>query len=187
MHADASVAAIQTRGQLAIFGSIPFHIRVKQVQIAATHLYAPDFRPNRAMAGVHLHYDGLTVLADGRFHRQLVDVGPEVLFSLPTLTVQPLTKISLPVEQSNADQRYVQVGCTLDVIAREYAQAAGIDRQRLVESEFRREVCNRARAQNAGMSCTPGLFGFPVFTKTAIGIVDPAVEDQFCRASLQPS
>ena len=48
--ADAPVAAVEARSQLAIFGRIAFHVRIEQQQIAAADLDAPDFRPDGAAA-----------------------------------------------------------------------------------------------------------------------------------------
>ena len=73
--ADAPVAAVQTRGQFAVFRSIAFDVRVEQQQIAAAHLHAPDLGADGAAAGLDLDGDRLAVGADGRLHRQLVDVG----------------------------------------------------------------------------------------------------------------
>ena len=44
--ADAPVSAIQPRSELAVLGSVAFHVGVEQQQIAASHFHAPDLRPN---------------------------------------------------------------------------------------------------------------------------------------------
>ena len=83
---------------------------------------------------------GLAVASDGRLHRQLVDVGVEVLFVLPAVVVEALAEVALVVEQADADERDAQVAGALDVVAGEHAEAAGVDRQRLVQAELGREI-----------------------------------------------
>ena len=70
MHANAAIAAIQTRGHLAVFGRIAFHIGVEQKQIAAPNFNSPYFCIDRAMAGIDLHHDRPAIFSDRRFHRQ---------------------------------------------------------------------------------------------------------------------
>ena len=48
---------------------------------------------------------------------------------LPAIAVELLFKISLRIEQSNADERQTQVAGLFDVIARENPQSARINRQ----------------------------------------------------------
>ena len=49
--ADARIAAIETRGEFAVFGMIAFNVGVEQKQIAASHLHAPDFRAQGGRCG----------------------------------------------------------------------------------------------------------------------------------------
>ena len=102
------------------------------------------------------HHHRLAVRPDRRLHRQLVDVGLQVFFLLPAVAIQPLPEISLAIKQADADQRNVQVGSALDMVAGKNAQAAGIDRNRFVQAELSREIRHRARPQNAGMRRAPG-------------------------------
>ena len=99
---------------------------------------------------------GLPSLPMADFHRQLVDVGVEVLFLLPAVDVEPLPEVALAVEQADADQRDAEIGRALDVVAGEHAQAAGIDRQRFVQAELRGKIRHRMRPQHAGMPRAPG-------------------------------
>ena len=69
----------------------------------------------------------------------------QVLFLLPAVAVEPLPEVSLTVKQPDADQRNVQIGGALDVIAGQNAQAAGINREGLVQAELRREIRHRPR------------------------------------------
>ena len=106
--ADARVAAVEARGEFAVFRMIAFDVGIEQKQIAASHLHAPDFGADGPAAGLDLHRDRLAVWSDGGFHGQLVDVGLEIFFLLPAVAIEPLAEISLAVKQSDADQRNVQ-------------------------------------------------------------------------------
>src|ERR1700722_16052417 len=108
------------------------------------------------MMGVDLHHHWPAVLSDRRFHRQVIDVRLEIFFALPAVATKPLPEISLTVEQADANQRDAKIRCALDVIARQNSESARIDRERLMQAKFRREISYRARAQHTGMSRTPG-------------------------------
>ena len=56
----------------------------------------------------------------------MVDV--DVVLVLPAARVEPLPEVALVVIQPDADERNAEIGCALDVIARENAEAARVDR-----------------------------------------------------------
>ena len=58
---DARVAAIEARGEFTVFGMVAFDVGVEEKQVAAPDLHAPDFGPDGAAAGLHLHRDGFAV------------------------------------------------------------------------------------------------------------------------------
>ena len=138
-----------------------------------------------AAARFDLDGDRLAVLADRRLHRKLADVGRQVFFLLPAGAVQPLPEISLAIEQADADQRNVQIGRALDVIAGQHAQAAGINRQGFVQAELRRKIGHRPRPQHAGVRGAPGAVGLQIFLLAAIRIVDAAVQHQLAGAPFE--
>ena len=70
-------------------------------------------------------------------------------------TIEMLPEIALVVEQADADQRNAEVGGALDVVAGEHAEAAGINRQRLVQAELGGEIGHRPRPQHAGVPALP--------------------------------
>ena len=51
-----------------------------------------------------------------------------------------LVEVAVPVEKADADERNAEIGGRLEVVAREHAEAARVDRQPLVEPELEREV-----------------------------------------------
>ena len=144
--ANAGVAAIQTRRQLAVFRSIAFHVRIEQEQIAASNCHPPDFGMNGAAARLDLHHYRPAVFADRRFHGQLGDVGCKIFFLLPTVAIQALAEISLAVKQADADQRNAEIGRALDMVAGQDAEPAGIDGKRFVQCRIPRKNTPPARA-----------------------------------------
>ena len=185
MHAHPAVAPIQPRCHLAVFRGIALHVGVEQKHITSAHFHAPYFCIDRTMPGIDLHHNRSAVLPDRRFHRQLVEVGFEVLFMLPAVAIQALAEISLAVKQAHADQWDAQIGSTLDVIARQNAKSTGIDRKRFVHAKFSGKVRHRTGPQHTGVACAPGALRILVLAQAAIGVVDPAVQDEFGGARLE--
>ena len=114
----------------------------------------------------------------------MFDVGLEVLFALPALFVKALEKVTLTVEEADADERDIEIGCALDVIAGEHSEAAGVNGQRFVQAELCREVGDRARAQNAGIGSAPGAICLQILLAAAVDVVDAAMEHEFGGAAL---
>ena len=106
--ADAAISAIETRGQLPVFRRIALYVGIQQQQIAASDLHAPDFARMEPLARLDLPIDRFAVRADRRLHRQLIDVGLQIFLLLPAVLVEPLPEVSLPVKQSDSDQRNVR-------------------------------------------------------------------------------
>jgi hypothetical protein len=111
-------------------------VGIEQEQVAPTDFHAPDFGPDGAAAGVHLHRHRLAVCADGNLHGLLADIGLQIFFLLPAVGIEALAEVTVAVKDADADQWDIQVGGALDVIARENAQATGIDRTRFMQAEF---------------------------------------------------
>src|ERR1035438_7324831 len=147
--ARAAVAAIQPRGEQAVFRAVAVHIRVKQEQVAAANLHAPDLGEDRAAARVDADGNGLSIGANRRLHRHLGYIGLDVFLLLPAAEVEPLPEVALAVEKSNANQRNIQVGRALDVVARQNAQSTGVDRDGLMQSELRGEVDRKSTRLNS--------------------------------------
>ena len=154
---NPAIAAIQVRRQLAIFRRVGLDVGIEQQQIATSNFHAPHARANRTSARIDLHLNRLAVRADRRLHRKMIHVILGVLFLLPTFIVEALAEISLAVEQADSDERNVEVGRALDVIAGQNSEAAGINWNRFVQAELRRKICDRPRPQNAGVARAPRI------------------------------
>ena len=127
--AHAPIPTIQAGSQFPVFRSVSWHIGVKKEKIAAADFQPPHLGAKKAAAGIDFHRHRFARLPNGNFHGQLADVGLKILFPLPTVLVQALQEVALPVEQADADEGNAQVGCTLDVVSREDTQSAGINWQ----------------------------------------------------------
>ena len=62
---------------------------------------------------------------------------------LPAVGRQALVEVALRIHEADADQRHAEVARFLAVIAGQHAEAAGVDRQRLVQRELGGEVGDR--------------------------------------------
>ena len=71
------------------------------------------------------------------------------------------------------------------MVAGQDAEAARIDRQRLVQAEFGREVRDRPRAEDAGMPAAPRVARAEILLHAPVGVVDAAVQRQLRRALLE--
>ena len=185
-NAHPPISAVQAGSQFPVFRSISRHVGVKQQQVASADFYSPHLGAQRATAGFDFHRDRFTGLPDGHFHGQLADVGLKILFPLPAIPIQPLPEIPLAVEKPHPDQRNVEVGSTLDVIAGEDSQAARINGDRFMQTEFRGKVGHRARPQHPGMLGAPGPIPLQILALPAVGVVDSPMQHQFPGAALNP-
>ena len=98
---------------------------------------------------------GLPVGRARRLGGQQLGGRADVLGVLPAVAVDALAEVRLAVEEPDRDQRQPQVGRALEVVAREHAEAAAVDGQRLVDAELGREVGDRADAQRPGVHRRP--------------------------------
>ena len=80
----------------------------------------------------------------------MIDV--DVVLVLPAVEIEPLPEVALIVVQADADERNAEIRRTLDVVPGQNAEAARIDRQRLVNAKLGGKVRHRPRPQHAGMA-----------------------------------
>ena len=147
LDARLAVAAVEARRQLAIPRRVLLEVGVEQVQLHAADAHAPDRHEHGAVAERH---GGDARLAVGRHRRLDRRVGPVQLLVdllLPAVGREALVEVALRIHEADADERHAEVAGFLAVIAGEHAEAAGVDRQRLVQRELGGEVGDRlARA-----------------------------------------
>ena len=91
----------------------------------------------------------------GRLHRHVFDLGVEIFLALVAVDVEVLLEIALVVEQPDGHQRNAQAAGAFDMVAREHAQAAGIDRHRFVDAELGREIGHGLASPARRRACGP--------------------------------
>ena len=137
-------------------GRFAFDVRVEQQQRVAADGDLPHARGDRADARVDRDRHRFSV---GRIragsHRQHRPVDVVVLLVLAAVGVEPLPEVALVVVEADANQRHAEIGRRLDVIAREDAEAARVDRQRLVQAELGGEVRDGPRPEDAARDARP--------------------------------
>ena len=101
--------------------------------------------------------------------------------------VEALEEVALGVEQPDGDQRHAQVRRALQVVAGEHAEAARVDRQRLVQAELGREVRHGPCAQDAGVDVAPRRLGSEIGVQPSVGVMDLTVQRQGAGALLDPA
>src|SRR5262245_40136255 len=102
---------------------------------------------------------------DHRLHR-----GGSIIESLITGFLTPLgsdalIKIALRVNEAHADQRQSEIGSLFAMISREDSKAAGIDRQRDMQPEFRRKIGDRVPGHIGMLFAEPGALRRQGFVK----------------------
>ncbi len=140
---------------------------------------------NRSVPGLDGNRDVLPVFSFGTLQWQIGRYGKRVLFLLPAFAIDRLREITLVVEQSHSHQRDTQVRCTLEMVTRQHTETAGIDTQRFVQAELRREVGSRSMAENAGMGIAPSIGRLHVFSPAAVGPVDAGMEHRLASPLLE--
>ena len=181
---DTLIAAVQPGRQLPILRAVAVHVRVEEQEGASADRDAPDPSHQAAGPGLDLHRHRHAVVRR-RLDRQQVVIDVDVVLLLPAVGVEALPEVALVVVQADADERDAEVGRALHVVAGQDPEAARIDRHRLVQSEFRREVRHRARAEDAGMTAAPRVLRPEILLQPAVRLVDATVERQLRHPQLE--
>ena len=154
-QAHPFAAAVQAASEVAQLGVRVIGGGVQKQQAHAPHLRLPDLRADRAAA--QRDFDDARPargVAD-QFQRQQGRIVMERLGVLPTLGVDALAEVAFAVKQADPNQRHAQVRGAFEVIAGQDAQAAGVNRQRLVQAEFSTEIRHRTPRQRPGVRIAP--------------------------------
>ena len=186
LDAGFAVAAVEPGRQLAVPRRVLVEVGVEQVELHVADADPPDRRQHRAIAERHRGDARLAVGGDGGFDRGVGPVDALVVFLLPAVVGDALVEVSLRVHEADADQRQAQVAGLLAVVAGQHAEAAGVDRQRLVQRELGREVGNRPRvARPPAHRATTSVADLRVASRPAIDRVVQLQEDRVVGGLLQ--
>src|SRR5712691_2132889 len=134
-QAAVRLGHIEPVGDGAQVGWVGLQVGVEQEQRYAPDLRAPDADLHLAIPDRRVDLDALHPS-----HRQLFAAVLEINLDLAAFRIDLLAAETLLVEQADSDQWQAKVAGGLQVIAREHAEAAGVDRQALGQAELEREV-----------------------------------------------
>ena len=152
-------AAVEPRRQLAIPRGVLLEVGVEQQQPHAAEPHFPHLHEHRSRAERHEHDARLVVERPRVRDRRVGPVELLVDFLLPAVGRDPLAEVALRIHEADADERHAEVARFLAVIAGEHAEAAGIDRQRLVQRELGAEVRDHLLRVGARVRVPPGPAG----------------------------
>ena len=139
------VSAVELAGDAAQLGRVLGDVGVEEDERDAADVDLPRGEAQRALGERDLEEQRLAVLlAQAARDGEAVHVVLRVALDLPAGGVDLLLEVALAVEQADADERDVEVGGALEVVAGEDAEAAGVDVDGLVQAELHREVGDHA-------------------------------------------
>ena len=141
-----ALAAVEVARDRAVLFAVLRHVGVEQVERHAADARAPRAQHDLATRHRHAHLERAAVGPADEVDRQLGRAVLPVDGDLLAVARELLLHVAEAIEQPDADQRHVQVARGLEVVAREDAEAARVDRQRVVHAELRREVGDRVLA-----------------------------------------
>ncbi len=183
LDAGLLVAAVEPPGEVAVGGGVGVVAGVEQQERAAPHLDVPDAQVDLAAGERDREAQLLAVRSQPGIDRQLFDGDRLVEVLLPAGGVDLLVHVPLVVEQADADHRHPQVAHALEVITRQHPEAAGIDRDRVVQAELGGEVGQRPGEQRAGVGDRPVGDAAQVLAQAAVGLVDAGLHLEIVHAA----
>jgi hypothetical protein len=139
LQAVLAVAAVQPVRDRARPLGIAVDIGIEQVQRDAPDLDPPDLHAHRHECARLVGY------LDDRAHvLECEGEPPRVVFrvalGLPVARVELLPEVALAVEEPDGDERHAEVRGRLQMVSREHAEPARVDRKARVEAELAGEV-----------------------------------------------
>ncbi len=87
---------------------------------------------------------------------------------LPAVFGDALGKIAFGIEQADSHERQSQVAGFFGMVARQHTQAAGVNRQRLVQAELHRKIGDQLVAQLRMGLGKPGMLGLHILVEERI-------------------
>src|SRR2546422_760216 len=98
-------------------------VGVKQVKRNATDVSLPNLSAHRALANCEFDEQRCTLLVLDQLDWQLRRVRLDIIFFLPTIAPQALSKISVSVKQPDRNQRQAKIARRLQMISGQDSQA----------------------------------------------------------------
>jgi hypothetical protein len=131
-------AAVEDIGHAALADVVLLDVRVQHQQRHPADLREPDPGAQRTAAGQRQGDLGRgAVLLPQQRHREFVGIEDRIVLLLPAVPGQRLAEVAVPVQESDADQRYAEIAGRFEMVAGEDAEAAGVLRQGGRDTELR--------------------------------------------------
>jgi len=127
---------------------------------------------------------GFAVQAQRGLHRHLLEVVVRVALLLPAVRSHVLAEVALAVEQAHGHQGHVQVAGAFQVVARQHAQATGIDGQAHGDAVFQAEIGHGHVAVGQGRELEGRMAAHKIMVKGAFGIGQALQEEVVARQLL---
>src|SRR5690606_7817518 len=134
-------APVEPMRQPTIAGGVLRDVGIEEEDGDSPRKNAPDAKRHGAPGELDLDAERLSALGMAHlFDRELPVVDGRIDDALVSRSVDLLAKVALPIEEADRDERHAEIARALDVISREKAESARVDRKRLVKPIFHREV-----------------------------------------------
>ena len=187
-QAHFPVASVEPCRQIPVGGCIGVYIGVHQIQGHPPYLNKPHFGKYRTAGQLHFYHNLAFIPIESRqgWHFSKVDL--LVHGFLVPVAGDLLMEVTLWVQTADSDEWQSQVTGLLAVITREDAQAARVDGQCLVQSEFCRKIGNRTYVVVGVDTVEPGVtaghIGVEVSHNTVILAQEPRIPCHSCQRRL---
>ena len=145
--ARRAVAAIDPRGEIAEMLVVFRQIGVEQIDRHAPDVDAPGLERHVFHVDLDAAHEPFALGVQHRFQRHVLRIDQIVKLRLPVVRVNRLLEIALAVKQADADKAEAKVARGFGVVARQDAEAARRNRQRLVETELGGKIGDRILVQ----------------------------------------
>ena len=140
LEAVLVVTTVQLVRDGAVLPVVVGDIRIQKVQRDAAHRQGPYLGMNGAAGKVNSHLEPLAVFVAHRRHRHFGVLLWRVVVYLVAVQRDRLLEIAVAVQQADAQHVHVAIAGFFEVVAGEYAQAAGVQAHRSVQPKFHAEI-----------------------------------------------
>jgi hypothetical protein len=140
LDARGAVPAVEPIADRTVGVAVRIEVGVEQIKRHVAGAYLPYSHRHGAAGEINLHPELGALVVGDPLDRQVLEDRVGVGDVLHAFAVDLLGEIALAVEQPDGDERQAHVACRLAVIAREDAEASGVDREAFVETELEAEV-----------------------------------------------
>ena len=147
LDAGLLVAAVEAGGELAIPGGVALGVGVHEDDAHLARVDAPEVDKDRPVIELDLDLDAVPVLVNEREDGGITKADLGVDRFLPAVGGDALAKVALGVHKADSEEGDAEVTGLFEVVAREDAEAAGIDGDRVVKAELGRKVGDRPRVE----------------------------------------